>query len=401
MEQILVFCRRLRGANVGVTTANVLDLFQSLNYLDIAEKQSFYYAARAHLVSSREDLSAFDLLFQEFWGSSPPPAELLENLPVPAQKDETGKEASVPTKGEGGRPGGELKTTREERGGREEGAGTTTESHASFFLPPSPLGYSPLETLATKDFGELEPEEAAWIQRHLHRVVPRLFTLRSRRKSGHFRGAELDLRKTLRRSLKHGGQVTRLFRRQRKIKKNQLLLLCDVSGSMDAYSRFLIQFIHTMQSRLSRVETWVFSTRITRVTEFLKASDLSQALAKISKKVTDWSGGTNIGGCLSVFNRTVGRRFVSRRTVVIIISDGWDRGEVNLLAQEMQRLKRNAYKIIWLNPLLGLPNYRPVNKGMAAALPYVDYFLPAHNLESLIALGKLIQAFPKIAPRAV
>jgi uncharacterized protein with von Willebrand factor type A (vWA) domain len=170
---------------------------------------------------------------------------------------------------------------------------------------------------------------------------------------------------------------------------------------MDAYSSFLIQFIYAMQSKLNRIETWVFSTRITRVTEFLKSVDLSSALIRISQKVTDWSGGTDIGGCLFMFNQTMGRRFVNRRTMVILISDGWDRGDTTILGREMQRIKMNAYKVIWLNPLLGLPNYRPINKGMAAALPYIDYFLPAHNLRSLLALGKLIHTLTKKSPREV
>lgn len=408
-EQILVFCRLLRGLDIKVTTTNVLDLFRSLNYIDITEKQSFYYTVRANLISSYENFAPFDKLFQEFWGKPDPLVELLskdegerskKELRANPESDSSFTPPPSSFANQTPSPGDEERQMKEERR-------INTEWEASFILPPSSftdkalLGYSPLETLAVKDFGDFEPDEAEWIKYYIRQAIPRLFTLKSRRKKGGFQGTELDFRKTLRKSLKQGGHIIHLFKKRKKIRKNQLLLLCDVSGSMDAYSSFLIQFIHTMQSQLSRVETWVFSTRITRVTEFLKTTDLSLALSRISRKVTDWSGGTDIGGCLSVFNRTMGKRFINHRTVVIIISDGWDRGETKLFTREMKRLKMNAYKIIWLNPLLGLPNYRPINKGMAAALPYLDYFLPAHNLESLLNLGKVIQTLTQNFPKEV
>jgi hypothetical protein len=402
LEQILVFCRLLRGVNIKTTTTNILDLFQSLNYIDITEKQSFYYAARANLVSSYEDFPVFDNLFVEFWGKSNLSLEPLENVPI-SNISQT-QDVSYPTKvnhsqvplrslpEEGWKA--ESDTTKNTKNPAEESKEDTGTNQSS-------PGYSPLETLMVKDFGDLEIEEEEWIKHHIQQAIPKLFTLKSRRKKQSSRGTELDFRKTLRRNLKQGGHVVRLIKKQRKLRKNQLLLLCDVSGSMDAYSSFLIQFIYAMQSKLNRIETWVFSTRITRVTEFLKSVDLSSALIRISQKVTDWSGGTDIGGCLFMFNQTMGRRFVNRRTMVILISDGWDRGDTTILGREMQRIKMNAYKVIWLNPLLGLPNYRPINKGMAAALPYIDYFLPAHNLRSLLALGKLIHTLTKKSPREV
>ncbi len=156
---------------------------------------------------------------------------------------------------------------------------------------------------------------------------------------------------------------------------------------MDCYSKFLIQFVYSLQNQLSGVETFVFSTRLTRTTPFLKGKKPYDALTALAGSVRDWSGGTRIGDCLQTFNDGYGRN-MDRRTVVIIVSDGWDTGDTALVTKEMQRLRMTCRKIIWLNPLLGSPTYEPLTKGMQAALPFVDYFLPAHNLESLVTLGK-------------
>lgn len=161
---------------------------------------------------------------------------------------------------------------------------------------------------------------------------------------------------------------------------------------MDLYSKFFVQFIYGMQNELKELETFVFSTRLTRITNSLKRREFDEALKEISKSVPDWSGGTNIGYCFQTFNREFATTMLNKRAVVVIISDGWDRGDPQLLEDGMQKLKKRSYRIIWLNPLLGGPNYQPISKGMKAALPYIDHFLPIHNFKSLISFGKKLKS---------
>jgi len=250
--------------------------------------------------------------------------------------------------------------------------------------------YSPLEVLAQKDFGDLTARELEAIQQLLDQIAAKLATRLSRRRKPDPRGREVDFRRTFRYSLRFGGEPVQMARRARRIQKTDLVLLCDVSGSMDVYSRFLVQFIYGLQRHRLEVETFVFSTRLSRITPLMEAADFGDAIRRVAAQVHDWSGGTDIGGCLRAFNEQWARETVSRHTVVIVISDGWDRGDAAVLADEMHRLRSSCYKLIWLNPLLVDPEYQPLCKGMAAALPYVDYFLPFANVASLQTLGKTL-----------
>ncbi|MEE9550020.1 MAG: VWA domain-containing protein, partial [Candidatus Binatia bacterium] len=211
------------------------------------------------------------------------------------------------------------------------------------------------------------------------------------RKKRASKGDEIDPRSTMRKNIKFGGDIIEFVSRKRRIKKTRIVLLCDVSGSMDCYSRFLIQFMYGLQNELWGVETFVFSTSLTRITHLIRTKDIGNALERISNSVLGWSGGTNIGRSLFTFNREYAPRLVTHRTVVVLISDGWDRGDVGLMEQEMRNLKRRCQKIIWLNPLLASENYQPLCKGMQAALPYLDFFLSVHNVHSLVNLGRTMQ----------
>jgi uncharacterized protein with von Willebrand factor type A (vWA) domain len=171
-----------------------------------------------------------------------------------------------------------------------------------------------------------------------------------------------------------------------------MVVLCDVSGSMDVYTFFLIQFLYGVQNGLRGVETIVFSTRLTRVTSLLRRRHLQTALRLISETVQDWSGGTKIGMCLREFNDTMAPAMVTSKTLVVIISDGWDTGDTTVLDAEMAKLRARAFRVIWLNPLLGSPNYQPLCKGMHTALPYVHDFMPIHNVESLRKFGRLVES---------
>jgi uncharacterized protein with von Willebrand factor type A (vWA) domain len=196
----------------------------------------------------------------------------------------------------------------------------------------------------------------------------------------------------MRASLRRGGEVLSLATRTRKRKRRDLVLLCDISGSMDRYSRLLLQFVHTVRHSVGRVEAFVFGTRLTRITRQIRHRDIRKALDDVSASVADWAGGTRIGECLRAFNLHWAHRVLGRGAIVLIISDGWDRGDIELLAAEMRRLQRGAYRLIWLNPLLGSSRYRPQTVGMQAALPYIDNFLPAHNLRSLMQLADLLHS---------
>ncbi len=206
------------------------------------------------------------------------------------------------------------------------------------------------------------------------------------------------MRRLVRRNLKHGAEMIELTWREIKRKPRPLVIICDISGSMSLYSRLLLHFIHTISNGLMNVEAFVFGTRLTRITRQLTKRDVDDAVRDVSKTVQDWSGGTRIGDALHQFNQKWARRVLGRGAIVLIISDGWDRGEAGVLQVEMDRLQHSCHRLIWLNPLLGSPDYRPLTIGMKTALPYIDNFLPAHNLDSLISLGNLLRSIDDSRP---
>jgi uncharacterized protein with von Willebrand factor type A (vWA) domain len=249
--------------------------------------------------------------------------------------------------------------------------------------------YSPQETFLQKPFDQFTPsqlEEARALLLRLRWQVAlrRVRRTRSTRRPG---GQRPDLRASLRRSLRSGGELTRLSWRAPRRKPRPLVILGDISGSMDRYARLLIQFLYAVRRGRRDVEVFVFGTRLTRITPDLAHRDLDEAMRRVAGHVLDWSGGTRIGAVLHAFNRTWARRVLPHGAVTLIVSDGWDRGEADLLAAELARLQRRSFRLIWLSPLLGLPGYQPLTAGIEAALPYIDDFLPAHNLASLTDLA--------------
>ena len=208
-----------------------------------------------------------------------------------------------------------------------------------------------------------------------------------------------DWRRTFRQSLPYGGEPLQLAYRKPREKPRPLVLLCDVSGSMERYTRMLLHFIHSLAGDLGRVEAFLFATRLTRITRCLGYRSIDQAVNEVARAVPDWAGGTRIGAAVKAYNYAWARRTLNSGAVVLIISDGWDRGEPELLSKEMARLQRSCHRLIWLNPLLGSPGYQPLTQGMQAALPYVDDFLPVHNLDRLESLARhLNQLSPRRAP---
>jgi uncharacterized protein with von Willebrand factor type A (vWA) domain len=370
LHNLLLFGRVLRGVGLDVNPGRMIDLVQALEHINLGARPDFYYAARSLLVHRHEDLALFDQAFNQFW--RPPSSGWLTGLPLAGPRRRTQKLQIVP-------PALDPRPAAD--------ANSQTAPDA----PPvieALRAYSGEEALRRKDFSELSPEEYSAIKALINGLTWRLGDRRTRRqKPG--RGERLDLRRTLRRNLKYGGQVLEWSYRAPKFKPRPLVLLADISGSMERYTRLLLHFVYSLSIGLSQpVETFVFGTRLTRITHPLQHQDVEQALREVSHSVRDWSGGTRIGEALKDFNFQWGRRVLGRGAVALIISDGWDRGEPSLLRREMARLQRTCYRLIWLNPLLGSPTYEPLTRGIQAALPYIDDFLPVHNLASLEDLAE-------------
>jgi len=376
LPNLLVFGRALKELGVKISLSQVIDVSRAVEFVDLADKGDFRALLRSNLISQKEDFSVFDMLFDCFWREQSYERVPMETLEIQGTPTESGAQ-------EGG-----------DEEGLEEAAAETVatenvplENLDEFSVPT----YSPQELLNRKDFSEMGVEESRAIARAILLIATKIATQISRRKKLGRKGNVVDPRWTMRKNMKYGGEIIDLVNRKRRIKKTRVVLLCDVSGSMDCYSRFLIQFMYGLQNELWGVETFVFSTSLSRITHLIRTKDIANALEKISGSILGWSGGTNIGRSLHTFNRNFAPSMVTHRTVVVIISDGWDRGDVSLLEREMQDLKRRCKKIIWLNPLLASDNYEPLCKGMQAALPYLDLFLSVHNVNSLIALGRTLQ----------
>ena len=355
----------LRRQGLPVTLLHVTDGVRALDHLDLADRNEVYLGLRAVFVGRPEDVATFDRAFDAFWRAATEADSIAEAL-MPAVPDEA--------------PAIERESPRESLALDAWGDAGADEGDEPLGVPAA----SEREAMATQDFSTFSADQLEAVYRLTVQIARRLARRISRRRRPSARRGRLDLRRTLRANLTRGDLIDLRFRR-RKRRKVRLVLLCDVSGSMDLYSRFLLQFLFALQSVFSRVETFTFSVHLTRITEHLRTRSYREVLRRLTA-VRDWSGGTRIGESLAEFNRRW-PGVVDRRTIVIILSDGWDTGDPETLAAELLRIKRRAGRVIWLNPLLGNPSYEPLTRGMAAALPLVDQFAAAHNLASLRALA--------------
>lgn len=370
LEHVLAFGYLLREMGVAVSPGQILDLIEALDHVSLTQREDFRAAARAILVLRREDLPLFDAAFAFFWRNLTGhdiDQELLQQL-LPQTR--------IPRR--------QLRLPQRKPDDAED---RTTQDEKQEEQLEMVLTYSPGEALRQKDFGQFTWEEVQACKALLQRMEWRIDERPTRRKRAARRGTQLDLRRTLRQNMRYGGEMLRLAWRETRTEQRPLVVLCDISGSMEHYSRILLQFVHTISNGLQDVEAFVFGTRLTRITRHLRQRDIDDAVDLVSKQVLDWSGGTRIGDAVKSFNFLWGRRVLGRGPVVLLISDGWDRGEPDLLSREMGRLQRSCHRLVWLNPLLGNVNYQPLTLGMQAALPYVDDFLPVHNLASLEQLG--------------
>jgi hypothetical protein len=363
---LVEFTRRLRAEGVPVPPATAADLAAAADLVGLQSAEDTYHAFRSLTVSAPEHIPVYDRVFSAFFGrwSADIAAGLVEERPRTWVVE-------LPK-------GGDADQGEEETG----------ESVATY------TGASEAERLARRDFDQLTPAEVIRLRALIAQMIWRPAAARSRRRRPAPAGDRPDLRRTFRRSLGAEGAMMELAMSERRRRRRPLIFIADVSGSMERYSEMLLYFAHAARGRLGRLEAFVFSTHLTRITRPLLRRDPSVALTEVSHTVTDWSGGTRIGAALRTFNVEWSRRVVRGGPVAVIVSDGWDRGDPELLVEEMARLRRSVYRVIWLNPLAGRAGYAPETRGMRAALPYIDDFLPAANLIDLGYFVDLLDSLP-------
>ena len=367
LHNLLLFGRVLRRLGLDINPGRMMDLVSALDHIEIGQKFDFFFAARTLLVHDREDLALFDEAFELFW-RKPTESWDVEWQGLTRRRKRSGHVVTPPP-------------LKEEPPQNDD---STSSSGQELSIIEVTRTYSDRELLRHKNFAEMSAEESEAVKQmmsHLLWNVSERKTRRHRIGKGH---RLIDMRRTLRQSLRSEGEIINWSYREPKSKPRPLIVIADISGSMERYTRLLLHFIYGMKAALRQpVEAFVFSTRLTRITRPLQIRDLDLALKNVGLLVHDWAGGTRIGESLKTFNFEWARRVLGRGAVVLIISDGWDRGDVDLLKREMARLKRNCFSLIWLNPLLGAPDYEPLTRGIQAALPNIDHFLPVHNLASL------------------
>jgi uncharacterized protein with von Willebrand factor type A (vWA) domain len=400
VERIVAFGRLLRARGVRVTQAETQDALRAVELIDVGERAEFRAALRATLVHRYEDQAPFDAAFERFW-RLPAPAD--EGCGQPEAEARDGGEERRDERPAGGEPRGP------ERDGDPGGEERARMIEAMLSEPAAEGGedagaesggatYSPALSLVHRDFGQLGEEEREELEALCEWLARRLAMRLSRRLKRAPRGERLDVRRSLRRSLRTGGDVLSWSWRRRPPRWTRLVCIADVSGSMEAYSRFLLRFVRALSDVLPHVEAFVFSTSLTRVTDTLRRGDPSSALHRLFASGGEWAGGTRIGQSLRQLHERFSR-LIDRRTLVMVLSDGLDTGDVDLLAREMEWLRRASSALFWLNPLASDPAYEPLCLGMQAAMPFVDVLAPAGNLAHLMALeGRLGPQFR--GPRA-
>ncbi|HZB98011.1 MAG TPA: VWA domain-containing protein, partial [Candidatus Sulfotelmatobacter sp.] len=397
VAHLLRFGAHLRRRGVPATQGGMLDLLRAIPWLDLRRVDEFYHACRALLVERWEDLSTFDAAFVEFWGRS-------EGLPFGEGPDRSrfqiprSHEPAPPEAG-GQAPFSRLQQTESQPTQPGESQPQENEDAPAQRGPGAGImSWSGDEMLRQKDFAALTPEELRAIKKLLAQMEWQVTQRRSRRLVRAVKGRHVDWLRSYRRNITHGGVLLDLVHLQQKTVKRPLIVLADISGSMDRYTRPVLQLVHTMRAGHGRVEAFVFGTRLTRVTRQLSGRDPDRALQRISEIVEDWAGGTRIGAALTLFNRTWARRVLTRGAIVIILSDGWDRGDPHRVREAMASLQRRCHRLIWLNPTLGHAVARPLPLGMQAAMPYIDNLLPARNLNDLLQVGRLLSKIDSTRP---
>jgi uncharacterized protein with von Willebrand factor type A (vWA) domain len=370
--KVVRFAGFLKGRGFRIFQSSVHDALLSLGEIDLSMREDFFYSLRVSLTNTDLEWVQFTNLFDEFWNKKAGEAEEPEGKHLhPERKIEepVSKSESLT----------DIDTER---------SAALNDSTEKEWLEG--VAYSPVSMVEKKDIGSFDTSDILIAQLALKKMMEPFRIDLTRRSRMSRRSGDMDFRRIMRKSLKNDGIPMELFYREKKRRLKRLVVLADVSGSMDRYARFVMPFILGLRGVGSRAEVFAFSTSLASITFAIRHLSLEKALERIAREVPDWSGGTRIGYSLHQFNREHGRRLLNRRTVVVILSDGWDLGGKEILRREMAALCRKAHCVMWLNPLEGDPDYEPMCRGIKVALPYVDYFLPADSLQSLKRAGRLL-----------
>ncbi len=363
---IVEFCRFARASGLSAGVKESVDALEAARAVGVSDREILKVALRSVLCSSKDEWDQFDEVFEAFWNT--PEAGGVTRRPKrkPQRESELQQQGVVATLLGGSNAG----RAAEEDGGK------------------AVVGATAHERLKKTDFSQTPQNDLAELERISLRLLKQMALRLSRRLKSMKQRGQVDLRRTIRRNISRGGELIDLSYKARKIQQDRLVVLLDISGSMNPYSLFLLRFAYALQKHFKRVDTFLFSTQVTEITPALRGRRLGQAMQMLAQQAAGWSGGTKIGESLRDFTLFHGRRVLSRDTVFIVLSDGWDTGKPEVLAEQLREIRRRVRRVIWLNPLLGLREYQPVTRGMSAALPFIDVFASAHNLESLLALEK-------------
>ncbi len=390
LRNAVLFTRALRSAGVPTDLGGALDFARSLTLVDLGDREQVRAAGMAIFCRRRADLEPYDAVFDQFWRRHTArimPVAVAPGAPAPRPREEP-KGAPAPAS--------EPEMAGRRRAPRPEQAEPSEDQEESVDVESegrvvSPRAFSASELLRHRDFDRMTAGELRDAEKLIDLLRPKLELRRTRRHELHPHGRRLAPRAMFRRNLAAGGDLVDWVWLRRVSRPRSIVILCDVSGSMERHARLLLRFVQAL-TRASgvRTESFVFGTRLTRITHELRARDPDVAIRRVAETVSDWSGGTRIGDSLRTFNLRWARRVLRTSGIVLVVSDGWDRGDPAIVAVEAARLQRNCHRLIWLNPLAGVEGYAPIAAGMAAAYPSVDDFLPIHTLASLERLGEVL-----------
>jgi hypothetical protein len=388
------FGRSLRAARLAIDLGAAVDFARALTLVDIGDREQVRAAGAALFVRRRDDRPVYDAAFDRWWrrrgsrvGQEFKPSSLRREEDEAVGEEQV--QGAAPPE-----PGSEQAMVRPEERGTPIPSDTSEDADEESPIEGvviSPDAYSRGEVLRHREFDRMTPAELREAERLVDLLVPRLERRRTRRYELHSHGRRLAPRAMFRRNLGTGGQLLSWVWRRQIREPRSLVVLCDISGSMERHSRLLLRFIQALSASSEvRTESFVFGTRLTRVTRLMRDRDRDRALTRVADSVNDWAGGTRIGDSFRTFNQHWARRSLRTSGVVVVVSDGWDRGDPTIVAAETARLRRNCHRLVWLNPLAGTPGYQPLAGGMRAAYPYIDDFLPAGTVASLERLGEIL-----------
>ena len=377
-DNVLLFARLLRAAGLQLGTGKIIHAIEAVNLVGVESQRNLHTALLSQFVTRHEQTPLFDQAFSLFW-RNPRLMEKLMGAMLPTVRTEKDQEQILRRLGEALYKSGELQTDPQEQ---------EVELQAN-------LSFSDREILQSKDFEQMSEVELQIARNMLQKLKLPVPDVRSRRFQASKQKARIDMRKTLQQSLRNSATIPLQFKRNR-VRPPAIVVLCDISGSMAQYSRMFLHFMHAISNHRDRVHSFVFGTRLTNISRYLRNKDVDIALEATSRAVVDWSGGTRIGLCLEQFNRLWSRRVLSQGAVVILLTDGLDRGEGDELQKQMDRLSKSCRQFIWLNPLLRYDKFEPKAQGILSMLPYVDVFRSAHSVQSLAELPDLLSQSPKL-----